>query len=60
MGSDTIPLCTPTDRLIKIGQEIPLYFMYIRMVGLLALVFSILLVIQYFASSSIVDVQYDL
>ena len=30
--------------------------MYIRMVGLLTLAFSILLLIQYFASGSIVDV----
>lgn len=34
--------------------------MYITMVGLLALVFSILLIIQYYASNSIEEVQYDL
>jgi hypothetical protein len=53
VGRDNTPICIPTRTLIKIGEDIPLYFMYIRMVALIGLLFAITLVIQYLASETI-------
>lgn len=60
ISEDPVALCTSTRKLLRIGQEVPLYFAYIRTVAVLLFIFTAALAIQYFASTSTKKVDFML